>query len=186
MDEDIVMIGEYIGTIEEYMPGEGTYAEDGKIYASSVGRKVLDSKKHRAEVLGKHLPSLKVGQVVFGEVLNVKKSVVTLIVSKIQGQKGVLDEKTMIYVSNISDKYVSSPEDYFKVGDIVKAKVIKIEPGMIDLSTKGKLGVVKAFCSRCRNPLTLSKKYRGKMECPVCKHVELRKTAEDYGNVSQI
>ncbi|MFC2163032.1 exosome complex RNA-binding protein Csl4 [Candidatus Altiarchaeota archaeon] len=184
MSDDIVMIGDYIGTIEEYMPGEGTFSEEGKIYAARVGKKFIDTAKHSAEVHGKTIPELKVGQVVYGQVLNVKKSVVTLIVSKIQGQKGVIDQKVMIYVSNISDKYVSSPDEYFKVGDLVKAKIIKIDPNMVDVSTKGDMGVVKAFCGRCRTPLSPSAKYEGKMECPGCKQIEVRKAAKDYGNVS--
>ncbi len=184
MKDDLVMIGDYLGTIEEYMPGEGTYAEEGKIYASKIGKKVLDAKKHMAIVEGKKIPEIKVGQTVFGEVQSVRKSVVNIIVSMIAGEKGDIDEKTMIYVSNISDKYVSSPEDFFRIGDIVKATVIKVDPGMIDLSTKGPMGVVKAFCTRCRLPLELSSKYKDKMECSSCGHVEVRKIADDYGKTN--
>ncbi|MCX6695725.1 MAG: exosome complex RNA-binding protein Csl4 [Candidatus Altiarchaeota archaeon] len=183
MDKDKVMIGDYIGTIEEFLPGDGTYSEDGKIFAANIGTKVVDSQKHVAMVEGKTLPSLKVGQIVFGEVATLKKNVINVMVSKIQGQKGVLNEKTMIYVSNISENYVERPEDMFGIGDVVKAKVIKIEPGMIDISTKGGMGVVKAFCRRCRSELLPSAKFNGKMECPMCGQIEVRKVSDDYGNV---
>lgn len=183
MDDDKVMIGDYIGTIEEFLPGDGTYSEDGKIFAANIGKRVVDPQKHLALVEGKTLPSLKVGQTVFGEVTTMKKNIVVVMVSKINGQKGILSEKTMIYVSNISESYVEKPEDYFAIGDIVKAKVIKIEPGMIDISTKGGLGVVKGFCRRCRGELIPSNKFKGKMECPVCGQLEIRKVSEDYGNV---
>jgi exosome complex component CSL4 len=183
MDEK-VMVGEYLGTIEEFMPGDGTYAEDGKIYASKVGFKAIDSGKHLAEVQGKGIPNIAVGQVVFGEVMALRTSMVTVIVCKIQGQKGVIDEKTTIYVSNISDKYVDKPEDLFAIGDIVKARVIRMEPGLIDISTKGDFGVVKAFCTRCRHPLAISKEHKDKLECQFCGNLERRKTAADYGNVS--
>ncbi|MFH1404268.1 MAG: exosome complex RNA-binding protein Csl4 [Candidatus Altiarchaeota archaeon] len=186
MSDEIVMVGDYLGTIEEYMPGQGTYAEDGKIYASRVGQKVLDPERHTASVLGRKPPVINVGQTVFGEVMSVRKSNVTVLVSKIRGEKGVIDDKAMIYVSNISDKYVEKPEDFFKIGDIVEAKVIKMDSDVIDLSTKGDMGVVKAFCSKCRTPLSISTKYQGKMECPVCGSVELRKTAKDYENVSEL
>ncbi len=179
-------IGDYIGTIEEFMPGEGTYAEDGKIYASNIGKMVLDRENHIARIDGKFPPELKVRSIVFGDVLNIKKNVVTVIVRKIQGFSREFEIKSAIYVSNISNSYVEKPEDLFGIGDIVKAKVIKIMPGIVDLSTKGNLGVVKAFCKRCRYPLIKSENYGEKLICPVCNHREDRKISEDYGNVSEI
>jgi exosome complex component CSL4 len=182
--DDKVMIGEYLGTIEEFTPGEGTYAEDGKIYAAKLGFKAVDAARHVAEVKGKNLPNLAVNQTVFGEVMAFKTSMVTVMVSKIQGQKGVVDEKTAIYVSNIADSYVEKTDDYFAIGDIVKAKVIRMESGLIDISTKGDFGVVKAFCRSCRHPLERSQKQKDKLECPFCARIEKRKIAADYGKVS--
>ncbi|MBD3261483.1 MAG: hypothetical protein GF334_07345 [Candidatus Altiarchaeales archaeon] len=186
MTDDIVMIGDYLGTIEEFLPGEGTFAEDGKIYAAVCGQRTLNPKNHTAEVEGKRLPKLTEGQVVFGEVMTIRKSQVTLLVSKIKGIDTLIDEKTSIYVSNIDDKYVEKPDDMFGVGDLVKAKVIKINGNLVDVSTKGDMGVVKAFCKRCRNDLIPSKKKKGKMECVVCGHLELRKTAPDYGDIAEL
>jgi|WetSurMetagenome_2_1015567.scaffolds.fasta_scaffold149049_3 exosome complex component CSL4 len=184
MDEK-VMIGDYIGTIEEFMPGKGTYAEDGKIYAAKMGVKAVDPVKHVAEIKGKDLPSLAVGQTVFGEVMGFRTNMVTLIAEKIVGQKGYIDEKTTIYISNIADTYVEKPEEVFAIGDIVKAKLIRMENGVIDVSTKGDLGVVKAFCRGCRYPLVRSEKNKDCLECPSCRRVEKRKIAADYGNVSE-
>ena len=186
MSDDVAMIGDYLGTIEEFLPGEGTYAEDGKIFAARIGRKIINQEKHMAEIEGGKDPKIKEGQVVFGEVVTIRRNQVTVIVTKIQGLDTIIDERTSIYVSNIADKYVEKPEDMFAIGDIVKAKVFKINDGFIDLSTKGDLGVVKAFCKRCRNPLAKSEKRKGKMECVNCGHLELRKHAKDYGNVSEL
>jgi exosome complex component CSL4 len=183
MDEK-VMIGDYLGTIEEFMPGTGTFAEDGKIYAAKIGFKRVDPENHTAEVHGKELAGIKLDQIVFGEVMNVKNSNVTLVVSKIQGNPGLIDERTCIYVSNIADTYVKNPEEMFAIGDIVKAKVIKMGDGLIDVSTKGDLGVVKAFCKKCREPMALSQKKEGMLECKCCKSLEKRKIAKDYGRVS--
>jgi exosome complex component CSL4 len=185
MDEK-VMIGEYLGTIEEFTPGKGTYAEDGKIYAAKMGTKAVDASKHVAEVKGKDLPSLSVGQVVFGEVAGFRTNMVTVIAGKIQGQKGQIDEKTTIYVSNVADAYVDKPEEFFAIGDIVKAKIIRMEGNVIDISTKGEFGVVKAYCRNCRNPLAKSQKQADRLECPSCRRIEKRKLASDYGNVSAI
>ncbi len=186
MGNETTIIGDYLGTIEEFVPGEGTYSDDGKIYASNIGRAILDPENHTARVDGKFPSELKIGQVVFGDILNIRKNIVTIIARKIQGVKGKIDVRTGIYVSNISDGYVERPEDMFGIGDIVKGKVIKIESGMIDLSTKGEFGVVKAFCKRCRYPLVESEKFEGKLVCPSCGHREQRKIAKDYGNVAVI
>ncbi len=180
------LIGDYLGTIEEFVPGEGTYADDGKIYASNIGKTVLDPQNHVARVEGKVPSELKVGQVVFGEVLGIRKNIVTIIARKIQNVSGDIDVKTGLYVSNISKGYVERPEDLFGIGDIVKGKVIRIEPGMIDLSTEGDFGVVKAFCKRCRYPLVDLDKAQGRLVCTSCGHKEQRKLAKDYGNVAVI
>jgi len=181
---DKTLIGEYLGTTEEYMPGEGTYAEDGKIYAAVIGDRFLDKENHKVSVKGKQMPEITPGQVVFGEVQSARKNMVTVIVSKIEGLKENIEVKTGLYVSNIANKYVEKVEDMFGIGDLVKAKVIKVEQDLIDIETKGDLGVVKAFCKRCRNPMIKT----GEMdaECPSCKHKEKRKLASDYGNVASL
>ena len=178
-----ISIGEYIGTIEEFIPQKGTYAEEGKIYASNIGELILDHEKRTARVDGKMPVELEVGQTVFGDVLSIRKNNVVVIIRKIQGSDNELDIKSAIYVSNITNSYVEKPEDCFGVGDIIKAKVIKIERGMIDLSTKDNDGVVKAFCKRCRNPLVKSDKHKDKLKCLNCGHVEDRKIADDYAGV---
>lgn len=180
------MIGDYLGTIEEFVPGEGTYSDDGKIYASKMGETVLDKENHSAKIIGKSMPEVKIGQIVFGEVNGFRKNMVTVNVSKIEGIEAQIEVKTNIYVSNISDGYVDKVEELFGIGDIVKGKIIKMDRNMIDISTKGDFGVVKAFCKRCRLSLIQSDKGEGKMECPSCGHKELRKTAKDYGNVKVI
>lgn len=179
------MIGDYLGTIEEYVPGEGTYAEDGKIYAAGIGKAVFDKENQTVSVSAKStVVEPAVGQIVFGEVTGFRKNTVSVSVSKILGKKAEVKFKADIYVSNISDKYVDKPESLFGIGDVVKAKILKIDPtGMIDLSTKEEFGVVKAYCKVCRKPLTTPGKEDGLFECDSCGNNEKRKTAKDFGNV---
>ncbi len=185
MTNDIKQIGDLLGTIEEFVPGKGTYTEDGKIYASIMGKGVVDRENHSVRVEGRMPAELKVGQTVFGDVLKLNKNVVTVIVKRIQGAEGEVDIKTGIYVSNIADEYVEKPESMFGLGDIVKAKVIKIQPGMIDISTKGDFGVVKAYCRRCRHPLKKSDE-KNKMVCSNCEFKDTRKFSKDYGQVENL
>lgn len=182
--KDIKIVGDYLGTTEEFLPGKGTYSDEGKIYASITGKKILDSNKHVAEVDGKSCEELSVGQTVFGEVLNLQGNIVQVIVKKIKGNKGKIDVKTGIHVSNIADEYVEKPDEKFGIGDIIRAKVIKVTPRLVDLTTKGDFGIVKAFCRKCRHPLVKTDK--GLLECSNCGAKESRKIASDYGNVTEL
>jgi exosome complex component CSL4 len=186
MDNKKALIGEYLGTIEEFMPGDGTYAEDGKIYSSAFGEVCIDRENHVVSVGVKQLPTLEIGSVVFGEVLDIKKNAVVIIVRKILGHDGEIDVKTGLFVSNIADSYVERPEDMFAIGDIVKGVIIKMEGNLIDISTKGPYGVVKAFCRRCRAAMTRSDKSQDVLVCPCCGDKEKRKVAEDYGQVKEL
>ena len=186
MTKGRVLIGDYLGTIEEYVPGRGTYSEEGKIYASNIGEVFLDREKHIANVRCKYPAEIENGQIVFGEVTNIRKSNVTVIVKKIKGFDSNLDIRTEIHVSNISNGYIEKPERVFGIGDIVKARVVKINGRLIDISTKGNLGVVKAFCKRCRHPLVRPKEDKNKLICNYCGNRETRKTASDYGAVADL
>ena len=182
--KDINLVGDYLGTTEEFLSGKGTYSEEGKIYASITGKKIFDSKKHVAEIHGKSCEELSVGQTVFGEIFNLQGNIVQVIVKKIKGSKGKIDVKTGIHVSNIADEYIERPEEKFSIGDIIKAKVIKVTPRLVDLTTKGDLGIVKAFCRKCRHSMIKSGK--GVLECENCGSKESRKIASDYGNVTEM
>jgi exosome complex component CSL4 len=84
----------------------------------------------------------------------------------------------MIHVSDTDFKYTDNMFDAFRVGDIVRVKVISDKNGTYHLSTKGEnLGVIYAFCSRCGNLLNLEGK---RLKCNKCENVEKRKIASDY------
>ncbi len=187
MSEEVKMLGDYLGTIEEFVPGEGTYSDDGKIYASNIGKAMVDKENHIAKIDAKMPPEIKKGEVIFGDVLGVRKNTVTVIARKIQGVKGDIDAKTSIYVSNISKGYVDKPEDLFGIGDIVKGVITKMDHNLIDISTKeDNMGVVKAFCKRCRHSLDCVDAPSGKLVCPSCGHREQRKVSKDYNKVEII
>lgn len=188
--EKKTLIGEYLGTIEEFLPGEGTYAEGGKIFSSRIGKKILNKEEHLIRVEGKSPFELRVGQIVYGEVSSIRNNSVGVLIRKIQGFKDEgIEIPSSIYVSNISETYVKKPEDAFGIGDIVKGKIIKIEYDLIDITTKGDFGVVKAFCKRCRAPLKKSlttETFKDRLICENCGHREMRKIAKDYENVTEI
>jgi exosome complex component CSL4 len=178
---NVVLPGERLGVIEEFLPDSGTYVKDGVIYSKIVGRALMDLLHKRVSVYplinGVAVP--KVSGTVVGQVGNSQSDNVLVRIFKI-GTKMLSGVFTgILHISDVQERYVDSMNDVCKPGDIVRAKVISEKNQIYHLSTNDKgLGVVYAFCSRCGNLLE-SKRYE--MQCIKCGNVENRKTAADYG-----
>ena len=177
----LVLPGERLGVIEEFIPNSGTYVKDGIIYSNIVGRALMDLLNKRVSVYplisGATVP--KVSTTVVGQVGNAQSDNVLVRIFKI-GPKTISGVFTgILHISDVQERYVDSMNDVCKPGDILRAKVISEKNQIYHLSTNDKgLGVVYAFCSRC-GQLLEPKRYE--MQCTKCKNVEKRKTAVDYG-----
>ena len=181
---DLVLPGDYLGVIEEFMPGEGVREENGELYATRAGKVKIDQTKMEISVepITDTPPLPEVGDVVLARVIEVKPQAVIVQLLQIEGRENDREIATSklagIHISQIKEGFVEDITKEFKIGDIVRAKVIGSEKSPIQLSTKGKdLGVVYALCSRCRTPLIR----RGdKLICPRCGNVETRKLSSYY------
>lgn len=177
----LVLPGERLGVIEEFIPDSGTYVKDGVIYSKIVGRSLVDLQNRRVSVYpvvnGAVVP--KVSTVVIGQVGNAQSDNVLVKIFKI-GKKNLSGEfGGILHISDVSDRYVNAMNDVCKPGDIVRAKVISDKNRIYHLSTNDKaLGVLYGFCSRCGN---LLEPQRYELQCPKCGNVERRKMAQDYG-----
>lgn len=177
----IVLPGDRLGVIEEFIPDPGTYVKDGIIYSRTVGRALLDLTNKRVSVYplvhGAKIP--KVGSIVLGQVSNIQTENASVRIFKI-GNKQLSGFFTgVLHISDVQPSYVDSMFDVCKPGDVVRAKVISEKNQVYHLSTKDKnLGVVYAFCSQCGYALETK---RQAMYCPRCGKTEKRKTALDYG-----
>jgi exosome complex component CSL4 len=179
----LVLPGERLGVIEEFIPDSGTYVKDGVIYSKLVGRALMDLLSKRVSVYplisGATVP--KVTSTVVGQVGNAQSDNVLVRIFQIDSKKlsGVFTG--ILHISDVQERYVKSMNDVCKPGDIIRTKVISDKNQIYHLSTKDKdLGVVYAFCSRCSN---LLEPKRNEMLCPKCGNVERRKLALDYGKV---
>jgi exosome complex component CSL4 len=182
MKKNIVFPGDKLSTSEELLAGEGTYDDEGIIRATRLGKYHVDAKAHAATVTP--ITSIPVllnkGDTVLAEVRGVRSSMVIADVIHVLGKSRPIsgDTNGTLHISEISTSYVKDPESVFTLGDIVRAKVIQVDPS-VQLTTKGSnYGVIKGFCSECRNPL---EKKKSVLECTVCGHREKRKMAKDYG-----
>ncbi|MEM2737675.1 MAG: exosome complex RNA-binding protein Csl4 [Candidatus Bathyarchaeia archaeon] len=177
----IVLPGEPLGVIEEFIPDAGTYVKDGVIYSKVVGRALIDYLNKRVSVFPLvHSAVPKVGSIVIGQVSNVQMQMAAVRIFKI-GKHFLSGFFTgLLHVADVHLRFVDSMFDVCKPGDMVRAKVISEKNRMYHLTTKDKsLGVVYAFCSKCGD--VLQQKGRGGLQCPRCGNAEKRKTAIDYG-----
>ncbi|UCH89150.1 MAG: exosome complex RNA-binding protein Csl4 [Thermoplasmata archaeon] len=179
--------GDVIGTSEEYIAGDGTFESDGKIYSSNTGYLEIDADEMVARVnpVTSMPVILKKNDLVYGYVYGIKGSMTIIEVAKVIGKaRGISMSDTMgsLHISKIQSDFLKDATQAFKVGDIIRAKVIQVEPSL-QLSTQGKnLGVILASCRECNLPL----KREGKgLCCPQCESRYSRKLAQDYGNVNE-
>ena len=186
---EFVIPGDYIGVAEEYLPGEGAYEENGKIYATLVGNLDLDMSRRSASVISKTnvLPQLKEEDIVFGEIVSVKPQMVYVDLLALEGhadKKLSANTKARIYVSQTDKKYVKTISTEFRNGDIVRARVVDTQGDSIRLSTaEDSLGVIRAVCGVCKRTLEMKDGQEGKegnLECKYCGSKETRKIADDY------
>ncbi len=82
--------------------------------------------------------------------------------------------EAVLPVSGIRPGYVEQIRDEVRVGDILKAKVSKIDKQQnidVNIMEQG-YGVIKAFCSRCRSNMIIND---NKVNCSRCNRIESRK-----------
>jgi len=178
-----VLPGDYIGANEEYIPSKGTFSSDEGVLSSNIGQLDLDKKNHSAKVkIATRVPKLQaVGDIVIGDIAQTTESTAIIDLAEIDTKKessipnGV---SAVLHVSNIKRGFVEDLRNEVKIGDLVRARIIEVSPHSIRLTIDGaNLGVIKAFCSNCRQPLKMTS---AKLVCDRCGNVEQRKTAEDY------
>jgi exosome complex component CSL4 len=177
----LVLPGERLGVIEEFIPDSGTYVKDGVIFSKIVGRSLMDLQTRRVSVYpvvdGVVVP--KVSTVVIGQIGNAQSDNVLVKIFRIGQKKLSGNFGGILHVSDVSDRYVDQISDVCKPGDIIRAKVISDKNQVFHLSMNDRgLGVLYGFCSRCS---ALLEQQGYDLKCPKDGNVETRKIAPDYG-----
>ncbi|HII80872.1 MAG TPA: exosome complex RNA-binding protein Csl4 [Methanosarcina sp.] len=177
-----VLPGELVGTTEEFKPGDGTAIIAGDIYSTATGSVLIDRKARIVLVKPNTVTPniLIVGDIIYGRITDVRESGAAVEIAGIEGKENreiVSVRPGDIHVSNVRDSYVKRLADEFRPFDIVKARVVDVERMRLT-TAEDSLGVVKAYCSNCREKLVLEGK---KLKCPVCNMTETRKISTEYG-----
>ncbi len=183
-EKKIVLPGDEIASALEYLPSFGTYSDEDNIRSSSIGYPELNKSERTARVnILTKIPKLQqVGTYTYGVVssINDTKAMVDLITLDSGKFRLVSPGKTAILkVENVRRGFVKSLKNEFKIGDIVKVKIINISKTDINLTTdERELGVVKAYCSKCRSEMKKIDNHR--VKCTNCGWVETRKLSSEY------
>jgi exosome complex component CSL4 len=179
----LVYPGDPVGVAEEFVPGPGTYEENGEVFAATVGYLTLDTDEFvaRVERLTPEPAVARPGDIVLGVVHATRGSmaIVELKALAENPDRAIAgDTNGTLHVSKASEQYVESMENAFRPRDILRAKVLETDPA-IQLTTKGPhLGVLKSYCPRCGTPM--DRKGKGLL-CPECDWKDTKKLADDYG-----
>lgn len=183
-DSELVFPGDEIAAAEEFLPGDGTYEEDGRVFAARIGTVDLDTTEFTASV-DAATPTpvvLEPGDVVVGWVDRIKKSMVVCEVhahARHPDREISGETNATLHISNVADYYVDELEDAFRRGDVVRMGVTDVEPAL-DVSTMDdRLGVLRRTCPE--DGVVMEK--RGKtLYCPECEQSQKAKLAADYGS----
>lgn len=183
LKDKFVVPGDKIGTSEEWLPGEGTYEDEGFVYSSAFGEVEYDEENLEAHVRPVNpISRLDVGSVIYGRIKDRRSSIVTVDIKVVEGKSRSVreDKEGTLHISKVSDDYTDELKDEYLKNDIIRAKITQIEPS-IQLTTVGKnYGVVSGYCSRCRAHMELQ---GSKLYCPRCDIREDRKISKFYGKI---
>ncbi|MEM4576777.1 MAG: exosome complex RNA-binding protein Csl4 [Candidatus Nezhaarchaeales archaeon] len=180
--KEVVVPGEEIGVIEEFLPGEGTYIDGSLIRSTMLGVATLDIKERRASIkpLLKKIPlPIERGDIVIGEVVGMKRDTATVLIKKNESKGLAINNPFhgLLHVSQVSNKFVELLSDAVKVTDVLIAKVLNSKPPyQLSIKEKG-LGVILAFCPNCQAPMSIKNR---KLYCIKCKIQETRKLSTRY------
>ncbi len=182
----LVVPGKHLSEAEEGMPGKNAYIENDNIYSAVMGEPVTENGVVDVKRNGSRVEVPAVGQVVYCIVSRTSPTKAfcdCMAASELEGtgKRGIQIDAVLPVVA-ISRGYVREIGDAVKIGDIIKAKISKIDKKFYDITiVEDGLGVVKAFCSRCRSEMGLKDNI---FTCKSCGWKEKRKLSEginDFG-----
>lgn len=180
--ENLVLPGDIISTAEEYVPGKNTAEMEGRIISLVYGNVKKDDKNLLISVSPlKSRKSIRAGDTVYGQVFKVDQRKASIkIGAAYDPVSGAIQFNGEGYV-NLPQQYDRNGSPPVRIGDIVRARVVRTGDRGSELTIAGKgLGVLKTLCPRCRLPMT---RKNGSLYCDNCEKSEMRKVADDYGAI---
>ena len=178
----VVVPGDMVAEIEEYLPGPHVYDESGHLRAASVGTVVRDVTKREIGVKpAPRIEPVRVGYFVTGQVEVAQTNSASISIQYVNGKATQMDFAGVLSLRGTAPRRGERRGAPVKLGDIVRCRVESLMNGFIHLSLDDqRAGVVYAKCSNCGRPLLRA---GHKLKCDECGNVEDRKLANDYGQM---
>jgi len=172
----VVYPGDFIATVEEREPGANTFEENGSVFSAITGKNA--STQRAACVSGKAIRKLARGDDVIGLVQDLYDTIALVEFQPVNPLAAASNTYAYMRISEIQRGYTESFKGFLHIGDVFKAKVVDVTPLGIYLTIAERgLGVIRAFCTRCRKQMALEKD--GFFRCAECGSAERRKIPLD-------
>ncbi|MHA1616053.1 MAG: exosome complex RNA-binding protein Csl4 [Candidatus Njordarchaeales archaeon] len=182
----VVVPGEYIGNVKEYIPGEGTYTANGKIFSLYYGVVMYDKEKKKINVRPIKQPIVpQKNDIILAEITSSGDSIaqakIYFIIRREDTESKLIPLippfSGLIHVSQLGIR-TEAISRYIKVSDKIIGRITIDSYPPFGISLAGKdYGVVAARCSNCGTPLT---RKNNNLFCPNCHKNNPRKISPLY------
>ncbi|MEM0475908.1 MAG: exosome complex RNA-binding protein Csl4 [Candidatus Norongarragalinales archaeon] len=172
----LVVPGDFLCYSEEYSPGANAFENsEGKVFASTVGsEKRIDASREIAVYSPRVKRALRAGDLVYARVEDLYDTVALLRMRPAATNVAPNSDSAFLRISEIRRGFVESFRGNIGIGDVLVARVKEVTPlGVYLTIIEDSLGVLRAFCSNCRNEMLFTS--RG-FYCKACAASEQRKT----------
>ncbi len=183
-EKKLVFPGDHVSSAEEAEAGESTYEEKDEIFSSTVGEIVSTS--GTAAVKSKAVVARypKEGSDVYCIIVRSSPNNALAECIPAEGADNEhyrgLEMDGVLSVRSIRGGFVRDLRDEVKIGDIIKARVERIENGRAELTIAPPgYGVIRAFCPKCRSAMAL----KDQVFICSCGWTERRKTTQSASGV---
>jgi exosome complex component CSL4 len=175
-----VVPGDKIAVIEEFLPNENCFEEDGSIIAEVIGEVIKDTKSHKITVKPSRLHfALNIGDIGYGRVEFVKKQVASVDIHKINDKNIDKPINSILHVSEASRRFIRNMYEVTRPGDWIRFRITKADKPIYISFIGEDLGVVIADCNHCGHKLKFFR--RNSLTCPNCNSEQSRITSKLYG-----
>lgn len=174
----LVVVSEKLGNEEDLLiAGDAYIDEKGNIYPKTISEIEVEDDTITIEPIKKQ--KISENDIIIGVVTDIKKNSAIVNIQKNLTKNINLDLPSQIAVGDMSFSFIGEIRDALRIGDVVKAKVIKASD-TIDLTIKERdLGVEMPFCISCRTKLNKKVIFRNKdiatLSCTRCYTKQTRK-----------
>ena len=184
-EDSFVIPGDVVGVEEEFSPVEGVYVdESGFIRSYALGRVSYDRVSKAVHVRRLRQPLVpRPGLNVVGVVTSLRHDLVLVElygVVSLSPRVSWVGEFDGVFaggipIGQVSGEFIRDISEYYRVGDVVLARVLS-PTSPYQLTTKTpQHGVIYALCSNCLAPLEPVN--QRSMKCPRCGNIEARKVS---------